>query len=606
MLTLGNNGQTLALTGYNRALGGTGGLNSTTSAAVNRTVALVNGQGAANFTLLNDFASGNNPRSAYTTNGTDIWAVGGAGGLRYTTAGSTTSTQVSDTVLNLRTVTVAGGQLYVSGASGSAVRVGAVGTGTPTTSGQTITNLPGFPTANSPYQFVLARVGNPSFAGPNVLYVAEDQASGGQILKYTFDGTTWTAQGEVGAAAVRGLTGVVTGDNQVTLYGTTGGSAAAGGGSIYTFTDTAAAAGTISGTATTLGTGAPGNISYRGIAFAPANLVWNDAASGAWNLTNTNWTNTAPTTPVAGQAFVNAYAANFGNITQNNAVTVGAGVNPAAVNVTNAANTYTFTNASGDLGIQGLGRLTKSGNGTLILASPNTYSGGTLLTGGTLLANNTTGSATGRGAVTVNGGTLGGTGTIAGAVTVNTGGTIQAGNANGVGTLTLNGGLNLTAGARTTFRITDGSTPSATPGGSTIGTIPNPTSNNFVDITNGGLNVAQPDIPTLQFVINGTGTTFAIEQAYSYRVGRVFNNGQPEDLSAVQLSSTLFPNMFSAVGFQATNFTLSGDTQGNLYVGFTPVPEPATVLGVAAAVLGVGGLIRRRSRGKANEAVTAA
>src|SRR5262249_53369452 len=66
-----------------------------------------------------------------------------------------------------------------------------------------------------------------------------------------------------------GLTGQVVGSN-VILYGTTGGSAAAGGGTLYTFTDTTGYNGTISGTANNIATAAA-NTAFRGIAFAPVN-----------------------------------------------------------------------------------------------------------------------------------------------------------------------------------------------------------------------------------------------------------------------------------------------------------------------------------------------
>jgi autotransporter-associated beta strand protein len=52
--------------------------------------------------------------------------------------------------------------------------------------------------------------------------------------------------------------------------------------------------------------------------------------------------------------------------------------------------------------LSGTGAISKTGTGTLVLSSANTYSGGTTLQGGTLLANNGTGSATGTGTVTVN------------------------------------------------------------------------------------------------------------------------------------------------------------------------------------------------------------
>ena len=61
--------------------------------------------------------------------------------------------------------------------------------------------------------------------------------------------------------------------------------------------------------------------------------------------------------------------------------------------------------------IVGPGALTKSGNGTLVLNSPNDYTGGTLVSAGTLEVNNVAGSGTGPGMVAV-AGTLSGSGSI--------------------------------------------------------------------------------------------------------------------------------------------------------------------------------------------------
>ena len=100
--------------------------------------------------------SANNIRGASSTDGTSFWVTGAAGGVRYGLLGASGSlTAVSTTVTNLRSTHIFDGQLYVSTSSGSAVRVGTVGTGTPTTAGNTTANLPGFPTAGSPYWFLL-------------------------------------------------------------------------------------------------------------------------------------------------------------------------------------------------------------------------------------------------------------------------------------------------------------------------------------------------------------------------------------------------------------------------------------------------------------------
>jgi hypothetical protein len=41
-------------------------------------------------------------------------------------------------------------------------------------------------------------------------------------------------------------------------------------------------------------------------------------------------------------------------------------------------------------------------------------------------------------------------------------------------------------------------------------------------------------------------------------------------------------------------FSVTGTAGGALNLNITPIPEPATILGLAAGALGVGGLIRRR------------
>src|SRR6266481_9833495 len=139
LLTLSVDGKYLLATGYDAALA-TASITTSASATINRVIARVDSSGVVDTTTaLSDAISGGNPRSATSTNGTDLWISGTAtlGGIRYATFGATTSTAVSTTVTNLRQANVYNGQLYVSDSSGTAVRLGSVGTGTPTTSGQT-------------------------------------------------------------------------------------------------------------------------------------------------------------------------------------------------------------------------------------------------------------------------------------------------------------------------------------------------------------------------------------------------------------------------------------------------------------------------------------
>jgi hypothetical protein len=267
-LNLSPDGQFLSFTGYNATPGNTTPLANSSSAAINRDVGIVNASGVINTsTSLNDFSSSNNPRAAVTTDGVNVWVGGATGGVRFTTTGGTTSTQLSTTVTNVRDVSIFGGQLDASTQTGP-FGLFTVGTGLHTTPGQTLTNLSGFPTNTSPNAFFLTHL-NGGAAGLNTLYVADDSsaANGGGIQKWELLNGNWTREGTVRASNVRGLTGASDGVN-VSLYGTTGGGDANGGGSLYAFTDTTGFNGTVSGSASVLAT-AGADEAFRGIAFAP-------------------------------------------------------------------------------------------------------------------------------------------------------------------------------------------------------------------------------------------------------------------------------------------------------------------------------------------------
>jgi hypothetical protein len=145
------------------------------------------------------------------------------------------------------------GQLYADSASGTFLGVGTVGSGTPTTSGQTYSELPGFPTTgtHSSYDFW--------FKDANTLYVADDgsAANGGGIQKWTLNAGTWSLAYTLGnngttTTAVRGLAGTVDGSGNAVLYGTTGSA-------LVSVTDTGAGS-----TVTSLAT-APSNTAFRGV-----------------------------------------------------------------------------------------------------------------------------------------------------------------------------------------------------------------------------------------------------------------------------------------------------------------------------------------------------
>ncbi len=124
------------------------------------------------------------------------------------------------------------------------------------------------------------------------------------------------------------------------------------------------------------------------------------------------------------------------------------------ISISDASNTFTFDQVLN----QGTGALTKTGNGSLVLNQPNTYTGITTINGGTLSANtisDTTSSSIGISALAnaLTFGSTGGTLNFTGA----TGTTTRAITFTGQGTFDIANGSNLTVGTTT-------SSPTATDG----------------------------------------------------------------------------------------------------------------------------------------------
>ena len=173
---------------------------------------------------------GNNVRGACTTDGKQIWASGngssGTGGvwtIPFGTVGG--GVQVLDNPGNVRFCHVFLKQLYATSGSGTFTNVFTVGSGTPTTSGQTATSLAGLPTSSAnPYSFVI--FDTDSDGNPDLLYIADERnAPNGGIYKWISKdgGLTWIPGSPglipLGNFGARGLTGVLQG-TQVTLIAT--------------------------------------------------------------------------------------------------------------------------------------------------------------------------------------------------------------------------------------------------------------------------------------------------------------------------------------------------------------------------------------------------
>ncbi|MFN3410025.1 MAG: beta strand repeat-containing protein [Limisphaerales bacterium] len=116
-------------------------------------------------------------------------------------------------------------------------------------------------------------------------------------------------------------------------------------------------------------------------AVIPIPVTWRATADNFWNTTSTNWVDTA--TGTTNVTFLDTEAVTFTDTTANATVIITNTVLPGAITVNNTASNYVFT-GSGSIG--GGGGLTKSGTGSLLLATTNNAFGPTTINAGTVKA----------------------------------------------------------------------------------------------------------------------------------------------------------------------------------------------------------------------------
>jgi hypothetical protein len=264
-VTQTGDGNYLLVAGYGIAPG-TASVGGTTSAAVNRVIARIDLAGAIDSTTaLTDAHNAGSIRSAVSVDGNSFWTSGAGNtlagtnrGMTYVAAlGATTSVQVPATLTNGRVAGIHDGQLYLSTAAGGTFGVCTIGSGLPTTSGQTSTLLNGFAFVTgtgtiSQYDFW--------FADAVTLYVSDDRtaANGGGIQKWVDVAGTWTWQYTLSpGTGCRGLSGIVD-ENGTRLFATT---AVTSANALVTVLDTGAGS-----SFSTLAT-APTNTAFRGVQF---------------------------------------------------------------------------------------------------------------------------------------------------------------------------------------------------------------------------------------------------------------------------------------------------------------------------------------------------
>jgi hypothetical protein len=264
-LTRSADGGSIMLTGYDRSFGGIGNISGTSTTAVKRSVGRVTAGGAVTVNSY-DVYSSNAIRGVASTDGDRIWLTGGTGGVFTGQLSGSTLTNIglvsgTTNVTNTRTIQIAGGELIISLAQGTVPRIGKVSPSLATVAPTTYDGLPGVtpPTGNSVYGVLLLDRSD-SIPGLDTLYYVDDGAATNGLYKYSYDGVTWTARGQVALASSRGLTGVGDGTS-ASLFVTNGSS-------LQLLTDTAAFDQPLSGSFTSLAT-APSFSAFRGIALAP-------------------------------------------------------------------------------------------------------------------------------------------------------------------------------------------------------------------------------------------------------------------------------------------------------------------------------------------------
>lgn len=274
-LSLSSDGRYLTLIGYDSAVGAAS--STMFPGTTNRVIARIDSAGNIDTTTVlanGEYGgtAGTNVRGVVSADGSSYYVAGNGtgtgsnstGGIRYVQHGAITA-PASPSILiapsasnggtgNIRRTYLANGQLYAVTNSSPFTGVNTIGTGSPTTAAQTMTNI--FGTGGSAYDVF--------FASTTTAYLADTRAtaSGGGLQRWNFNGSTWTLAYTLNSGlpgGLSGLAGAVLSGGDVYFAGIT-----ADGSRLVTITDNLANI-AASGSFTTLAI-APTNTAFRGVA----------------------------------------------------------------------------------------------------------------------------------------------------------------------------------------------------------------------------------------------------------------------------------------------------------------------------------------------------
>lgn len=247
----------LVFTGYRKDVGGTNP-SADAPATTNRVIGTLALDGTVNTGVaLTDPTGTIRSATSVSGSGIDPYYIATSTQVGYIgTPGPAATTALID-ARNSRQVNLSGNVLYGSNAS-TAVAGKVQSYGTLPTGTTAPTPIISLATANGVNGFFLTDV-SPTIAGDDTIYAIDPV--GALLLKYSFDGTTWNANGSIPFGGTQpSVTGLVAG-SAVQLYMTNGTT-------LQTLTDASGFGGTLAGTPTTLAT-AGTNTAFRGVGVFP-------------------------------------------------------------------------------------------------------------------------------------------------------------------------------------------------------------------------------------------------------------------------------------------------------------------------------------------------
>lgn len=250
IISRSQDGTSLIFTGYRKDAGGTNP-SADGPAATARVIGTVGLNGVASTAYgMADTALTGTIRSATSVNGSSDFYVSTSAAVRLMT--TTTSSTLID-ARNSRQVNLSGNTLYASnGSTAITGKIQSYGTlPTATTPAIPVVSLG---TADAINSFVLFDLDS-SVAGDDTLYTIN--AVGNTLLKYSFDGTAWNANGSIPASGTLNVTGVAAGGG-VSLFLTSGSG-------LFAYSDATGYNGALAGTLGTAIATAGTGTAFRGI-----------------------------------------------------------------------------------------------------------------------------------------------------------------------------------------------------------------------------------------------------------------------------------------------------------------------------------------------------